>query len=88
MFAPLIQVVNLGFRVLQLLVLAYVIISWIPPARYHPVGQWIARVVEPMLRPFRAMIRTGSVGIDLSPMILLIVLMVAHWAVLQLLMSL
>ena len=85
MLAPLIPVVNLAFRVLQLLVLAYVIISWIPPARHHPVGLWIRRVVEPMLRPFRAMMRTGSVGIDFSPLILLIVLMVARWAIIQLL---
>ena len=81
------QVANLThliFRLLQLLVFARVIISWIPVNRYHPVVRFIYNVTEPMLRPFRAVVRVGPGGVDFSPMILLVVLFVAEQLVVSL----
>jgi len=85
--APLIQLINAVFWVLQLLVLARVILSWLPGTRYHPAAQWITNVTEPMLRPFRAILPVGAGGIDFSPMILLIVLWVAQQVIIRLLLA-
>ena len=57
-----------------LIVLARVIISWIPVNRYHPLVRFINDVTEPLLRPFRAVLPVGRGGIDFSPLILFIVL--------------
>jgi YggT family protein len=74
------------FRLLQLLVFARVIISWIPSInRYHPVARFIYQTTEPMLRPFRAVLPVGGGGIDFSPVILLVVLVVAERLILALL---
>lgn len=82
-----IAAVDVIFRALQLLVLASVIVSWVPSLKYHPVSQWIRRLTDPMLRPFRAIVPVGAGGLDFSPVILLIVLWLAQWAVIRLLTS-
>jgi len=77
--------VHAVFWVLQLLVLARVIISWVPVNRYHPLVRFIHDLTEPMLRPFRALLRVGAGGIDFSPLILLLVLWIAERIVISLL---
>jgi YggT family protein len=86
--AGVVQLVSTVFWVLQLLVLARVVISWLPNTRYHPISQWIVNVTDPMLRPFRALAPVGAGGLDFSPMILLILLWLARRVVIQLLVSL
>jgi YggT family protein len=68
------------FRLIYLLVLVRVVLSWVPVRSYHPAVRLVHRVTEPMLRPFRRLLppwRTG--GLDLSPMLLIVLL----WAVEQ-----
>jgi len=80
--------VDIVFRVLQVLVVANIIISWVPSLRYHPLSQWVLRLTDPMLRPFRAIVPVGAGGLDFSPVILLMVLWLAQWATVRLLASL
>lgn len=68
--------IDLAFDVIIILVLARVVISWLPVQRHHPVVMWIERVTEPMLRPFRVMLKTPAGGLDLAPMILFIVVII------------
>ena len=70
----LLDVIRLVFRLLQILGLARVIISWIRVDRYNPVVRFIYDTTEPMLRPFRSIARAEAGGFDLSPLILLLVL--------------
>ena len=59
---------------LELLVIAYVILSYVMD-RYHPVRLWVSSIVEPMLMPIRQVV--PSVGmLDLSPMVLLILIQI------------
>ncbi len=68
---------------LALLLLARVILEWLPLDSDHPVGRirsLLRRVTDPLLAPIRALVppvRTGAVAIDLSPMILIVVLSLA-----------
>ena len=84
--AQLMQVVRLIFWVLQLLVFARVIISWVRVDPYHPAVRFIHQATEPMLRPFRRVLRVGSGGLDFSPIILLFVLWIAQRIIITLLM--
>jgi YggT family protein len=77
--------VRLVFWVLQLLVFARVIISWVRVDRHHPLVRFIYQVTEPMLRPFRAVLRIGPGGLDFSPIILLFVLWIAQQIIITLL---
>lgn len=59
-------------------VLIWVVLSWIPTPAGHPLQsakELLNRVMSPMLRPFRNFlppVRMGTVGIDLSPVALLV----------------
>lgn len=55
-------------------ILIQVVLSWINPMAYHhPVGQLVMQLNEPLLRPFRRMLPPMG-GIDLSPMIAIVIL--------------
>ena len=69
--------------VLQLLniygwiILAAALITWVSPDPRNPVVQFLHKVTEPVLAPVRRLLppwKTG--GLDLSPMIVLIVIWV------------
>ncbi|MBC8330636.1 MAG: YggT family protein [Anaerolineae bacterium] len=79
------QVVDFIFRLLGLLVLVHVILSYFM-SPFHPVRQQLDRIVEPMLAPIRRVV--PHVGmIDFSPVILLILLQIAGNIIVRLLLT-
>jgi uncharacterized protein YggT (Ycf19 family) len=56
-----------------IVVLAYVILSWVAPGNYSPAAQLIGRLCEPLLRPFRRVIPPIA-GLDFSAGFVLIAL--------------
>ena len=66
------------FAILDLFVWARVIISWINHDPYNDIIRIIYQVTEPMLRPIRDIIPASSIGIDISPFILLFLLNIAE----------
>lgn len=56
------------FRLWQILLFIWVILSWIPQVpRYHPAVQLLSQIIEPTLAPFRRLMPMG--GMDISPII-------------------
>ena len=66
------------FAILDLFVWARVIISWINHDPYNDIIRIIYQITEPMLRPIRDIIPATSIGIDISPFILLFLLNIAE----------
>ena len=67
-----INILNLIKEVLTYLVIIHVILTYILDF-YHPVRQWVDRLVEPMLMPIRRVV--PLVGMfDISPIILIILI--------------
>lgn len=62
----------------SIVVFARIILEWIPVSYDHPVARVRAvlrAVTEPVLRPLRVLlppVRLGGMGLDLSPLVLLI----------------
>jgi YggT family protein len=56
------------------MIIAYVLLSWIPNARESFVGQLLGKAVEPYLAPFRKLIPPIGGMIDISPIIAIIAL--------------
>jgi YggT family protein len=56
---------------LSALVLVYAVLSWVSPG--SPMHDLVARLAEPVLRPFRRVVPLIG-GIDLSPLVLLLAL--------------
>lgn len=54
----------------------YILMSWFPNARESSIGQFLARICEPYLEPFRRII--PSIGMmDISPIVAFLVLNLA-----------
>ena len=66
------------FAILDLFVWARVILSWVPHNQYNEITRTVYNVTEPLLRPLRDLIPVSSMGIDISPFILLLALNMAE----------
>jgi len=54
------------------------LISWVNPDPYNPIVRFLHSVTDPVLRPIRK--RLGfSMGIDISPMIVILVIMFVRY---------
>lgn len=80
------RVVCVLLEIFVLLVLARVILEWVRVPDEHPVGRvrgLLRRITQPLLAPVRALIppvRLGSVAVDLSPVVVILVLqLLAGW---------
>ena len=72
------KVVKGIFSILDLFVWARVILSWIPHNPYNEITRTVYTVTEPLLKPLRELIPVSSMGIDISPFILLLALNMAE----------
>jgi YggT family protein len=54
--------------------IARAIISWVNPDPYNPIVRFLHRATEPVLRPIRYRMPTLAMGLDLSPMIVILAL--------------
>lgn len=70
----IIQIINAIFRIYSYLIIARIFLSWIPLDHYNPIVQFIYKVTEPILAPFRIIIPLGGMGFDLSPIIVFFLL--------------
>ncbi len=57
------------------IVIIRALISWVEPNPYNPIVRFLYSVTEPLLAPIRYyLLRNMPVGIDLSPMVLILLL--------------
>jgi len=66
-------------RLLELVLWAYfwiliarAVLSWVNPDPGNPIVRFLYRVTEPVLRPIRRRLPTVAMGLDLSPMVLML----------------
>jgi YggT family protein len=66
-------ILHLAVELYSLVILAAVAASWVAPTSRHPAKLLLERATEPVLGRIRRILPTMS-GIDLSPMVALLVL--------------
>lgn len=69
----LISIIGWLFNIYYILIIVYILMSWIPQIADSPVGNVIGKVVEPYLSVFRRIIPPIGM-IDFSPIVALIAL--------------
>lgn len=80
----LLQALSLFVRAVEILVLVRVLMSWFPVGHgrgndwFHRARETVWRLTEPFLDPIRRLLPMGSMGIDFSPLVLLLLLGVVY----------
>jgi YggT family protein len=58
------------------IIIARALISWVSPDPFNPIVRFLYRVTEPVLRPIRHRLPTLAMGLDLSPMVVILAIYV------------
>ncbi|GEB33054.1 MULTISPECIES: YggT family protein [Brevibacillus] len=77
-------ILDYAFGVYQFMIIAYILMSWVPQMRETGIGQLLERLVEPYLAPFRRFIPTLGF-IDISPIVALLALRFAYFGLISIL---
>ena len=56
------------------LVVIRALLSWVNPDPYNPIVQFIERMTEPILHPLRQLIPVYKIGIDILPILAILIL--------------
>ena len=71
------NIIDILLTLYILVIIAHVILSWVPHNPYHPVIRFIHQVTEPVLYRVRTIIPPIA-GLDLSPMIIIFLIYIVQ----------
>ena len=74
LFIALANLVNLALQAYIWIIIIRALLSWVNPDPYNPIVRFLYRVTEPVLRPIRYRLPTWQIGLDLSPLILILII--------------
>ena len=74
LISALAKVIDYGLTIYMWVIIARALISWVNPDPYNPIVQFLHRITEPVLTPIRRLIPIYKIGIDISPMIVILVI--------------
>ncbi len=66
------NIVNLLLQAYFWIIIARAVLSWVNPDPFNPIVRFLYRVTEPVLRPIRRRLPTMQMGLDLSPMLVIL----------------
>jgi YggT family protein len=68
------RVLGVILNIYMLVIIIRALLSWVNPDPYNPIVQFLTRVTEPVLRPLRKLVPAYRLGIDLSPLIAILII--------------
>lgn len=69
------QILNIILTVYMWIIIVRALISWVNPDPYNQIVILLYRITEPVLGPVRRMLPMRNIGLDFSPIIVLLVIM-------------
>jgi YggT family protein len=73
------RILELAINIYIWVIIARALISWVSPDPYNPVVRFLYRATEPVLRMVRRRVPMLAGGLDLSPMIVILILYFMDW---------
>jgi YggT family protein len=68
------KVLGVVLNIFMWVIIIRALLSWVNPDPYNPIVQFLTRVTEPVLRPLRKLVPAYRLGIDLSPLIAILII--------------
>ncbi len=69
------KIIDMGLTLYMWLIIIRALISWVNPDPYNPIIRFLYTVTEPVLYQVRRLIPMKGIGIDFSPIIVILVIM-------------
>ena len=84
----LVEIISWTEQILEILIIARVLLSWIGHNQFNPLIQQLYRLTDPLLRPFQNIVPPEKLGgIDISPLFALFALQLVARVATRLLLS-
>jgi len=78
----LLDLISLAIQIYIYIIIARALISWVSPDPYNPIVRFLYRATEPVLRPVRERLPMSQMGIDFSPMIVILgLILLMEWVI-------
>lgn len=68
------KVLGMALDIYMWVIIIRALVSWVSPDPFNPIVRLLARLTDPVLRPIRRIIPFKNIGIDISPILALIVI--------------
>lgn len=70
----LVEILNLGLTIYMWIIVARAVLSWVNPDPYNPIVRFLYNATEPVLGWVRRRVPIVMGGLDLSPILVLLVI--------------
>lgn len=74
LIVALAKIIDLALTVYIWIIIARALISWVNPDPYNPIVTFLYRATEPVLAPVRRLIPIKGLGIDIAPIIVIMII--------------
>jgi YggT family protein len=68
------KILDIALTIYMWIIIARAIISWVNPDPYNAVVRFLYRATEPVMDPIRRWLPLGNMGVDISPIIIILVI--------------
>ncbi|HOK07066.1 MAG TPA: YggT family protein [Syntrophales bacterium] len=68
------KIIDVVLTLYMWLIIFRALISWVNPDPYNPIVRFLYRATEPVLAPVRRILPFGGLGVDISPIVVLLVI--------------
>ena len=68
------QILKITLELYMWIIIIRALLSWVNPDPYNPIVQFLNSITEPVLYRVRQLIPISSIGIDFSPIIVILVI--------------
>lgn len=77
------QVLHMLINMMIIIIIARAIISWVNADPFNPIVRFLSAATDPLLTPLRRYIPPVGGGIDITPIVLLLILYFLDYALVQ-----
>lgn len=77
------RVLEIVLELYMWIIIIRALISWVNPDPYNPIVQILTKITEPALGPIRKLAPPYKVGIDLSPLIAVLIIVFLQYALIK-----
>ena len=68
------RILDIVLTLYMWIIIARAVLSWVNPDPYNPIVRFLYRVTEPILEPIRRRLPMQGMGIDFSPIVVILVI--------------